>query len=317
MTKKSNGIVNQLIQNALSNKVSVINLLHYCFYIANQLNLLKQSFWIVNELEGYDKEDIPNYRKVPCQIKSLRRIAEKYEYCKIENLINIIEGSNNPEWKTLYPNYFVSYPLSQVENISAENIQKDPIFRLSENLYNYVVKESNKNFVTYPKSIDIIVDRFKFNNITHSVKTKILEWAIELKNLGIDSEGIDFTQEDKIIAEKNFAGMLSHNQNCQIVYAVNSSNSSQNTTDYIQSQNFEENDIEKILQSIQKSKILESCSPVERNKIEKELYSLQKEKEPSKVRAILSNLHKDFLAINESGALTEIIKVIGMCMAGH
>lgn len=317
IVKKSNGIVTQLIQNILSNNSSVINLLHRSLYIANQLNLLNKSPWIIKELKGYKQyEEVPDYRKISCEIKALRDITGGYKHCKIENIDQIIQDSKLIEWKSLYPSYSVFHSLSEIEDICSENIQKDPIFQLPEYLYNYIIRNSidRKVYISFPKSIDLIVDRFKFNNIIRIVKTNILEWAIEVKNLGIDSEGIDFTQEDKIIAEKAFAGMLSHNQNCQIVYAVNSSNSSQNTTDCIQSQNFEENDIEKIIQSIQKPEVLESFSSAEKIKVEKELYSLKKEKEPTKVQAILGRLRKCLIEMNKSGTLTATIQLITACI---
>lgn len=314
MIKQSGGLVSKLIEKILVTEASIEDLLRNCLYIGTQLNSLPKDWSIKSELEGYDDiKKIPSYRIIPSRIKAFHPV---WGFQKIENLESmILNSNNNGSWKYYYPNYYLQCPVGEIEEILSHYKNKMEIaLSIPVPLSDYIIKNLT-GLGSRPESIDITICKTALKSTIGSLKNSILNWAMELQKLGIDSEGVNFTENDKILAEGIGSLQLSHNNNVNVFYTNNSPNCSQSGTNSIQHEISKET-IEEIIKSIESPEIINAIPSSEKKYIEKELTSLKTEKDSSIIQTTLNKLAKGFLAINSSGAFTAIITLITKTISG-
>ena len=177
------------------------------------------------------------------------------------------------------------------------------------------------NYVIYSNLLGCYED--SSTKLTNALKSDWIKKAYseDIQKLKNELKGVLYLKMNKQNSTVNIIGTqfitnVDNSPNAHIeqgTSATFTSGISENVTS-MQLKTLEETNIQKIIESIQKSEAFEFCSSAKRNDIEKELYSLKKEKEPTKVQAILGSLQKWLIEMNKSGALTGIIQLITACI---
>ena len=183
-------LVIELQKSALDDSVTTINLLRKALVVAKKLKISKFEKWINNELNGYeDNNNIPKYRQVYGQLRALNpyrgwiptSFGENSEMEDMASKKNVGDSISKIEYllKTEGNTLCMSFP-SEVESMLAKMFQFETKYQL-------------------------FIDKSKFNRILESVRTIILNWALELECDGILGEEMIFNSEEKEIAnEKNY-----------------------------------------------------------------------------------------------------------------
>lgn len=202
------------LQNLATDKANdVSDLLRKALLVATKLGLSDFKQWIEFELNGYHNGgDVPAYRKARAQLKlknphhglvpiyfSDQSLADAL--CDVE-LRDPIENFQSLVSKPGSAGRYLILPLSHEQEIFLLESQGDfaqlpPVRTLSTN------------------QVGIVID---------AVRTKILEWSLELEGKGILGDGLVFTKQEKEIAIAspsinihNFQGVLGNVSDSSLV----------------------------------------------------------------------------------------------------
>ncbi|SDD84657.1 hypothetical protein SAMN05444678_1264 [Sphingomonas sp. YR710] len=174
------GLVEKIQLSAASNSTSVSELLRQVKLAAAKLKLQETMEWVDLELNGYTGGHVPEYRKVCGQIKGLN---------PYQGWIPIVLGHGLDE---VISDVSVREPITSLEKL----MNSDATFftvPLPPELIMKINRVCNIQLGTMAHHISpgVVV------NIVERVKTLVLDWAINLENLGITGEGVSFTAEEK------------------------------------------------------------------------------------------------------------------------
>ena len=194
------GLVEELQREALDHNVPVSALLRKVKLVAVKLQLVEAVDWVDAELNGYGGA-VPDYRTVGGQIKSL----------------NPFHGwramGGDPDMVALLSKRGLNEPISSFESIVDKHSKsKDSsglIMNIPQNLNNSICEANGGSY-------EQIALHFGVNSlamIVDQVRTRVLNWAIELEKAGITGEGISFnmTEKEKATAAKISIGEVHGN----------------------------------------------------------------------------------------------------------
>jgi len=197
-------IVLQLQILATEKVNDISDLLRKALLVARKLGLGEFRQWIERELNGYDSHvDVPDYRKVRAEL----RLKNPYNglipiylsdqrYTDVLCNVELRDPIENLQWlvTTLTKEgSYINVPLSHKEEAFLLESQGDfgqlpPVRKLS------------------PNQASMVID---------AVRTRILEWSLELESQGILGDGLVFSKEEKAKATltpsiniHNFQGVL-------------------------------------------------------------------------------------------------------------
>ncbi len=207
---KEDSLILEIQQIAMDNSVEVTDLLRKALLVAKKLGLQEFQEWIGNELYGYKDEKVPYYRKVRAELR----------------LHNPFHG--------LIPFYFQDSELADsflnivlVQSIGSivdliknhEPNSTGPIARLSPEQENFLLKTQGEFSLPPVRTISVN----QLVALVDTVRTKILEWALDLEAQGIIGAGLTFSSTEKIKASsttsiriENFQGVLGNIENSTV-----------------------------------------------------------------------------------------------------
>ena len=211
-------IVLDLQKEALDNNSDILNLLRKAYLIAKKLKLTEFEKWINNELNGYTKkEDIPKYR----------------EYCGELKAWNPYNGwipvvLTDDEWiKSLtYHEAFES--ISNLKNIYEKADKNTFVFQFNGEI-NHILSKC----FDFETKFGLIVGTNQIYSTIEGIRNIILDWSIKLEETGILGQGLQFSSEEKELADNtpvinnyinNFYGIV---QDTQIQQNTDGSNQNQ------------------------------------------------------------------------------------------
>lgn len=164
--------VPELQQNATNHDVKVSNLLRQSYLISKKLKDKKMEAWIKKELDGYEDEDkLPDYRNVKGEPKYYNPF---YGYSDF-----IIEHA---EIREVVSKRKIYQSIAELEDLY-EKSDKYVVVNINPEAM-IVLKEG----LGITEDIKIFVTNAQIKAIFDSIKTKILEWTVELEEKGISSE---------------------------------------------------------------------------------------------------------------------------------
>ncbi len=214
----TNSLVLELQREAIKSNCVVSDLVRNAYFIAKKLNIPDIQEWLTHELNGYPltREIIPGYRVISLYIKGKTLLG--WMPVIIEEKYNELEK------------FYCIWSMAEIEkNILSHNnfINIKPPPQHYEILCHIIGMQIEFNSV---------FSTSRLSKITEQVKTKILDWAIELENRGILGENLMFTEDEKhkanTIINNHFHG------------DVNQSQIQQNTTHSTQNQSVNEINID-------------------------------------------------------------------------
>ncbi len=225
------GLISELQREALDVNIKASDLLRKAYVVATKLNIPDFKEWIQKELNGYDDENIPDYRIVSGEIKY---------YNPYHGLQPIVV--KNVEWAEALQNRPTRQSIRELEDLMDNPDTNGSLCMLfsqeTENLlYKHIPRLDTRPY--------LFCSRTTISKIIDVVKNTILEWSLKLEEEGITGDGMSFSEEEKkkaagnqTINIANFQGVLGN---------FTDSTVNQDNTINIQKGNFE--DLAKFLES--------------------------------------------------------------------
>lgn len=189
----STPIVIQLQELASDSKNHLPDLLRKALLISSKLNLEEFRTWVLSELNGYQsEEDIPEYRIIGSQLKVMNPyhglqpfIIEDGELAAIVSKVVIVESVESLQH--LITNFGESGQLT----FPFAPEQKAALMRMQTG---FAQLEPTRT-----------VAKSQVAGVLERVRTRLLDWSLNLESQGILGDGLHFSAEERKIATDNQA----------------------------------------------------------------------------------------------------------------
>ncbi|WP_377941154.1 hypothetical protein [Alicyclobacillus fodiniaquatilis] len=182
-------VVLELQQKSMLDQVSISELLRMTLVVAHKLSVSEFSLWAQQELDGYTRivsDPVPQYRHVHGQLWARGQTAT--EYVPVETFSELTNVAETHIEKTSIP---------QLELLLSEN--KDKVFRRD-----FSAEALNKlNEIGYGEQFALYVHRAEFHLILQTIRQHILTWTLQLTDEGILGQGIQFSEQEKRVAQEH------------------------------------------------------------------------------------------------------------------
>ncbi len=199
---KQDSLVIEIQQIAIDNSVEITDLLRKSLLVAKKLDLQEFHEWIGRELYGYKDEEVPPYRKVRAELR----------------LHNPFHGLipfyfNDSQLADMFLNLALTQPIGSIVDLIKNHKPSStgPIARLTPEQEDFLLK--SQDGLNLPPVRTISVNQLVA--LVDAVRTKILEWALDLESQGILGTGLTFSITEKLKASsttsiriENFQGIL-------------------------------------------------------------------------------------------------------------
>jgi hypothetical protein len=205
-----NSIVLELQKEALDQNISISTLLRKALIIAKKLKITEFENWILNELNGYEKNVIPDYRKIKGIVKA---------YNPYHGWQPIIFANKKLEETLSYRD--TGQPIAEIEQLVNTPEHDEYQIPIPSHLQKKLM-----NAIGYSTEITFFVPKTSLVKIIDVVKTTILNWTLKLEEDGLQVEHISFNQKENTLKTStninNFYGAVTNSQ-----FQHESSNSNQ------------------------------------------------------------------------------------------
>ncbi len=209
------GIILELQKEALDKRTQISDLLRKALLVAKKLKVQEIESWIMCELNGYsDNNEIPEYRHLSGEMKAHNpynghwmpiMFPEKMSHLH-QNLIKRACGQSVAEVEAIIDEcqeeggeLILQYPpKTQAQLIKAASLPSPPV---------------------------LFVSSARLPSILDTVRTRILEWALQLEEQGIIGENLSFSAAEKEAAS-NVTIHIGTMNNSQIQASTKSSSQS-------------------------------------------------------------------------------------------
>lgn len=220
----SQPIIITLQEIASNNDCDINELLRKSLIVATKLNLTEFKEWILCELNGYkDESSLPYYRVVKGQPK-----AEHPTYGLVSFAIN------NAEIAKIFDRIPILESIESLQHIIHSHKEDYSCIYLSSKIEAILMQRQSNYYKMRPIAI---IPNYQLNAIIGTVKTKILETALQLESKNVIGDGIIFSNKEKEIAMnsnvfniENFSGMIGN---------INGNHVNQTNTQNIEGNNFQ------------------------------------------------------------------------------
>lgn len=187
-------LVPELVNMASDPAVSVSDLLRRALVTARRLAVPDDVDWINSELNGYTG-DVPDYRRIRGHLQAMD---------PDRGPVPLPMASKGPDWLTL---------LHEHKSIP----ELEPLSNGTGTLHRYfpTAKEhAIMRAMNVPMRPHLMFTAVQMRGIVERVRSRILEWALDLESQGVLGEGMTFTQKEKQIVQQihNHFGNVSGSQ---------------------------------------------------------------------------------------------------------
>lgn len=173
------------------------------------------------ELDGYSKDNLPDYRKFKGQLKVFNPYHGLHEFIIPDELNDIVT------------NIMLKESVGQIQNLLKQG-KNSYIKKLSNSQKRSLMKMQGDFLQLEPR---VIIYESQLLAILTKVRSEILKWSIDLEEQGILGKGFKFTEKEKEVAMSvnNY-----HIQNMQgVVGHVNESTINQNNQMNVSTKDFD------------------------------------------------------------------------------
>jgi hypothetical protein len=174
------GLVEAIQRDALDPKIQVATLLRKVKLAAAKLQLTQVEEWVDMELNGYGISPVPDYRKLIGQPKA--RNPYRGEWIPIGGNVEFVESISKTSCRE---------SVASLEQLALGEGQVH--VPLGPALINEINKGSDVAF----GEMSLFLDRTRIVAILDAVRTKVLDWSIELERQGIRGEGLAFDEQER------------------------------------------------------------------------------------------------------------------------
>lgn len=226
------GIIKELIDELSQSKTPLTDILIRSKVLAHRLKNEKIKDWINDELNGYQSEELPNYRILPCRVMG-----------SVNN--GIINRKNIPlplyhlekGIKDVLEKIHLYQSISTLEEIS-KNHDSEVISRVIPiELYNHISSVFSDGFVVEYAQCE--VSRIQIIQVLTSIRSKLLDFLMDIDDIVEDENSINPTEIEQA---KSMFNSAVFGDNATIIVG---NHNQQKVTNHINKGNF--NELEKIL----------------------------------------------------------------------
>jgi AbiTii len=184
------GLVLELQSDALNSNIPVSELLRKALVVSKKLGVSNIEEWLNNELNGYGLDsDIPPYREVRGQVK----VWNPYQGWKPLNLSTSEEEEELSKQK-------VAQTVGELDSINTKMNMHEGYLQVPfpQDQVNWLISRMN-----IPLQPTLFIPQSAVVKILDTVRTIILNFALQLEQDGIWGEGMSFSKEEKNTASQH------------------------------------------------------------------------------------------------------------------
>ncbi len=178
-------LVIELQRDALDRNIHITDLLRKALLVSRKLKIKDIEDWLSGELNGYNETIIPDYRQVSGELK----------------VFNPFNGWNpvmltDKEWQDLLCVRKLEISISQIENLVENSKGGSFLIKFPAEQAGLVMKLIGRQLepALHASLHQLVL-------IIDSVKTKIMEFALDLESRGILGGGMTFSKQEQKLAE--------------------------------------------------------------------------------------------------------------------
>lgn len=175
--------IQELEQKCHDKTVAVSQVLLSALSIATKLNLTVDAQWINDEIKGYEKDLVPDYRIVRCDLKELDSFTNKY---------------NDIELKKTYKKFSQARVIQSIGVL--ENLCDNPlVIKLTKDDKIQIRKDAINPILSH--EINLHIHPIYIKEIIDLTRHKVLVWCLNLEKSGVLPEVMNILHEDKKTAK--------------------------------------------------------------------------------------------------------------------
>jgi hypothetical protein len=180
-------IVLELQRDALDRGVTVPDLLRKALVVARKLRLAEFEAWIKDELNGYpaENEKIPPYRHLRGEVKAWNPLRG-WQPVIFENPAHVDRLSTRATMQ----------PISEIQNMVDKQDEGD----LIAIPYDAASERAIQQGIRFNTRVMVFVPPGAMAGILDTVRTTVLNWALELEESGVRGDDMSFTEQDRKVA---------------------------------------------------------------------------------------------------------------------
>ncbi|WP_447754540.1 AbiTii domain-containing protein [Pseudomonas nicosulfuronedens] len=180
-------LVSELVSAAIDPTVSSAELLRRALVVTRRLGVSELVDWINGELNGYHSGEVPQYRRVKGQLV-------------VENPIHgPIPLFSDPDFVDDLTDFPIRQSLPELIEVSKSTTGIFSHFPTSvEQRLMRMIEESNGVALRPALKFSTV----QINGVIEKVRSRVLEWALDLEEKGVLGEGMTFSPEEKQIVQQ-------------------------------------------------------------------------------------------------------------------
>lgn len=177
-------LVEDLQQDALNHDVRVTELLQKSLVVATKLKLDELASWVRRELDGYGKEEVPEYRV----LHGSPQIFNPYRGYQPLHFGDVKEVKQ-------FSKMHFNTPIGELEHdLVGARKSGSSAFQVS---YSLGVEKMLMDAIEYRLQPSLHINASQFQRVLDAVRKIILEWSLKLEADGITGEGMSFSPKEK------------------------------------------------------------------------------------------------------------------------
>lgn len=207
-------LVPELVNMASTPDVSTADLLRRALVVARRLGVTELSAWINSELTGYTSGEIPEYRRLRGQL-----VANDPHRGNIPLFLP-------PEMADMLADFAVRQSIPELMHLQGSDTDICSHFPadVEQTLIQMIRKSSG-----VAMRPGLTFSAVQIEGIIETVRSRILDWALDLEGRGIIGDGMSFThQEKQAVQEQHYH--FGNVSDSQIQISTNGSTQTQSTT---------------------------------------------------------------------------------------
>ncbi|MBP64065.1 MAG: hypothetical protein CMJ62_21300 [Planctomycetaceae bacterium] len=178
------GLVLELQRDALDSNIRITDLLRKALLVSRKLKIKDIEEWLNFELNGYMNTTVPEYRQVRGELKALN---------PYNGWIPVMLSS---EWQEKLCYTYLNVSVSQISNLLETSEGGYFKFKYPGDLSNMIMQLMGQNFQP-----ELHITLHQLVKILDTVRTKVMEFALDLESRGILGQGITFTKYEQQLAQ--------------------------------------------------------------------------------------------------------------------
>lgn len=175
-------LVPELVNMASNPDVSTSDLLRRSLVVARRLGVTELSAWINSELTGYTSGEVPEYRRLRGQLVAMHPYRGNVPFFLPHEMANVLSD------------YDVRQSIPELIHLQGSDTGIFSHFPADvEQTLMQVIRKSSGVAMRPGLTFSAV----QIEGIVETVRSRILDWALDLEGQGIIGEGMSFTSQEK------------------------------------------------------------------------------------------------------------------------